>query len=66
MMKNTWPGGARRALHQHEHEQWNDANYPGTRQLCANCEEPTERCEDDAIWNEEGEPLCEGCAGKGE
>jgi hypothetical protein len=59
---NTWPGGKRRALHQSEHELWNASHYPGTRQLCRSCEEPTERCEEDAMYTEEGYgPLCYTC-----
>ena len=31
-------------------------------QLCVTCEEPTERCEDDAIYTEDGDgPLCLEC-----
>jgi len=59
---NTWPGGKRHAIHQYEHEKWNAKNYPGTRQLCTKCDEPTGRCEEDALLDEEtGEPLCEDC-----
>jgi hypothetical protein len=58
---NTWPGGKRRALSQGEHERWNSHEYPGTRQLCSVCANPTERCEDDTIWSDDGEPLCEKC-----
>jgi hypothetical protein len=51
-----------RAIYQFEHERINAKEYPGTRQLCVFCEEPTERCEDDAIYTEEGKgPLCEEC-----
>lgn len=63
-MNNTWPGGRRKALHQSEHEAWNANNYPGTRQLCVLCDEPTGRCEDDSIYLEDKEetgPLCESC-----
>lgn len=50
------------ARHQHEHEAINAREYPGTRQLCATCDEPTERCEEDGIYTEEGEgPLCLEC-----
>jgi hypothetical protein len=50
------------ARHQHEHEAINSREYPGTRQLCATCDEHTERCEEDAIYTEEGEgPLCVEC-----
>jgi hypothetical protein len=50
------------ARHQHEHEAINAHEYPGTRQLCATCNEPTERCEEDAIYTGEGNgPLCVAC-----
>lgn len=62
-MANTWPGGFRHAMHQNEHEAWNAKNYPGTRQLCARCDEPTGRCEEDTLWSggEDQIPLCEEC-----
>ncbi len=60
-MRNTWPSGKRHAMYIDEHERWNEKNYPGTRQLCSVCEEPTGRCEDDSILTEDGAPLCEGC-----
>jgi hypothetical protein len=51
-----------KALHQHEHEAINAREYPGTRQLCVTCDEPTGRCEEDSIHTEEGDgPLCEEC-----
>lgn len=58
---NTWPGGRRHAMYQSEHEAWNAGHYPGTRQLCSKCEAPTGRCEDDSLYSEDGEPLCEEC-----
>jgi hypothetical protein len=59
---NTWPGGRRHAMHQLEHERWNASHYPGTRQLCLECGEPTGRCEDDSIYLIDGTgPLCEEC-----
>lgn len=60
---NTWPGGKRHAIHQCEHEAWNAAKYPGTQQLCCDCNQPTERCEEDAIYTEEdgSGPLCRDC-----
>ena len=61
MSQNSWPDGYRHAIYQSEHEAWNASHYPGTRQLCSICDRPTGRCEDDAIWSEDGEPLCEGC-----
>ena len=60
-MGNTWPGGHRHAMYQSEHENWNACNYPGTRQLCSKCDEPTGRCEDDSLWSDDGESLCEEC-----
>lgn len=59
---NTWPNGRRRALSQSEHESWNAGNFPGTRQLCSECEAPTGRCEDDSLYSDdERGPLCEEC-----
>lgn len=58
---NSWPGAVRHAMHQSEHEAWNASHYPGTRQMCAKCGEPTGRCEEDAMWNEGGEAVCEVC-----
>ena len=61
-MNNTWPGRYRHALSQDEHFAWNAQNYPGTRQLCIKCEEPTGRCEDDSIYVNNGDgPLCINC-----
>lgn len=58
---NTWPDGKRRALYPDEHERWNASNYPGTRQLCSNCDQPTGRCEEDSMYIEDAGPLCEEC-----
>ncbi len=58
---NTWPGGRRHAMDQTKHEKWNATHYPGTRQLCSQCEEPTGRCEEDTIRSKKDEPLCELC-----
>ena len=59
---NTWPSGRRHAIHQSVHEAWNAQHYPGTRQMCSLCNEPTGRCEADAIYLEDGSgPLCEEC-----
>lgn len=60
-MNYTWPDGRRRALSQKEHEQWNANNYPGTRQLCAICDAPTGRCEEDDLYLSDCGPLCEEC-----
>jgi len=61
---NTWPNGHRHAMTQTEHENWNARCYPGTLQLCSECDDPTGRCEDDSLYaDEDGEigPLCEAC-----
>ncbi len=50
-----------RARTQKEHQIYNRYNYPGTRQLCSQCDEATERCADDTIWSKDGFPLCENC-----
>lgn len=40
----------------------NAHEWPGTRQLCIECGEATERCEEDAIHTEDGHgPLCVPC-----
>jgi len=64
MGRNSWPGGHPHAIHQSEHEAWNASHYPGTRQLCSRCTQPTGRCEDDTIHSDDGGPLCEECAAK--
>lgn len=48
-------------MHQQDHEAWNARNYPGTRQMCIACDEQTGHCEEDANWNDEGQPLCDEC-----
>ena len=53
-----------RAIHQHEHEAINAREYPGTRQLCYECDDPTGRCEEDSIYADDDceiGPLCEEC-----
>lgn len=45
-----------------EHEKYNQTHYPGTRQLCSLCEEPTGRCEEDSLFLfNTDEPICEHC-----
>lgn len=61
MKENTWPGGKRHAMRQDEHRHWNADNHPGTLQICALCEYPTGRCEEDEMLNENEEPICESC-----
>ena len=61
MSENTWPGGYRHAMTQSEHEEWNRSNYPGTLQLCYECGEPTGRCEEDEMTDEDDNPYCQEC-----
>lgn len=58
---NTWPKGRRHAMYPDEHEAWNARNYPGTRQLCVDCDQPTGRCEEDSMYVGDRGPLCEDC-----
>jgi hypothetical protein len=58
----------KRTYTQCEHARINAREYPGTRQLCCVCGEPTGLCEEDSIYLEpEFEhqsplgPLCEEC-----
>ncbi len=60
MNSNTWPDGYRHALTPKEHEVWNTTHYPGTRQLCDLCGEPTGRCKEDEMECDEY-ILCESC-----
>jgi hypothetical protein len=53
--------GQRRELSQDAHRAINARHYPGTRQLCSECEEPTGRCEEDSIYHGDAGPLCEQC-----
>lgn len=48
-------------MDQSEHEAYNATHYPGTRQMCVECDEPTGRCEEDTLPNDDGEPLCVTC-----
>lgn len=61
-MKNEWSGEVRHAMDQADHEKWNASHYPGTRQLCCECEQETDRCEEDEIYLDCGiGPLCIDC-----
>ena len=46
------------------HIAWNATHYPGTRQMCCECDEPTERCEEDSIHCGDIGPLCRECSNK--
>lgn len=61
---NAWPNGTRRAMTQAEHSNWNADNWPGTRQMCTRCNEPTGRCEEDSLLSDDGDSLCEECHDK--
>ncbi len=61
-MNGSWPGGYRHAMTPNQHEEWNASHYPGTRQLCSICEQPTGRCEEDTIHHHvTDEPICPEC-----
>ncbi len=49
------------ARSQAEHKEINSREYPGTRQLCVECGEPTGRCEEDTFAVADSGPLCENC-----
>ena len=44
-----------------EHARINTREYPGTRQLCYECDKPTGRCEEDSISGIDGRDYCEEC-----
>ncbi len=47
---------------QTEHALINSREYPGTRQICVICDQPTGLCEDDEIYTDAGKgPLCFDC-----
>jgi len=58
---NTWPNGTRHAMTQSRHMAWNQSHYPGTRQMCCLCDEPTGLCEEDGLFDGKGEPYCLDC-----
>jgi hypothetical protein len=49
------------ALDQSTHEAINASHYPGTRQMCCRCDEPTGRCEEDSMFIGDDGPYCEAC-----
>lgn len=57
----TWPKGYRHVMSQIEHGNWNTEHFPGTRQTCCVCHEPTGRCEEDALYADKKGPLCDEC-----
>lgn len=46
--------------YQSDHERYNAMHYPGTRQVCVHCGQPTGKCEEDSFLGDDG-PLCEEC-----
>ena len=53
-----------RPLSQDVHRTINARHYPGTRELCCHCGEPTGRAGrgDDSLYTDEGEgPFCPSC-----
>ncbi len=61
---NIWPKGYPHVMNQDEHAAWNSYNYPGTRQLCSECNDETDRCDEDSMYVDELGPLCENCYNK--
>ena len=61
MSANSWPGGKRHAMTPDQHEAWNARNYPGTRQLCCLCDQPTGFCEEDGYRDDDVDTYCEEC-----
>jgi len=57
-MGHWWEG---KAHDQITHKHINADHYPGTRQLCDACDEPTGRCEEDDLWVDDDGPFCEEC-----
>lgn len=59
-MSNWWDG---KALDQSTHERINAEHYPGTRELCCECDEPTGKAGagEDSLFTEDGGPYCEDC-----
>lgn len=55
----------RKAKSQAEHAEINAKEYPGTRQICASCGEPTGRCEEDSLYRGYEGPFCFGCYSRG-
>ena len=54
-----------KSINQSEHERINAREYPGTRQICEICDEPTGNCEDDSITcGVCGRIICENCLGE--
>ena len=62
MSSSDWWKG--RAWGQDTHARINVSNFPGSRQLCSECGDPTGRCEDDTIDGRDG-PICEACREEG-
>ena len=61
MTKLWWEG---KAHDPSTHDRINAVHYPGTRQLCTDCGDPTGRCEEDTLNGYLG-PVCENCYAMG-
>ncbi len=48
-------------LYQFQHDKINAVQFPGTRQICSVCGEPTDKCEEDGYFDSTGYAYCEGC-----
>ncbi len=51
----------RKSMTQSQHERYNRKHYPGTRQMCAECDEPTGRTVEDGLTNKKGQWVCPEC-----
>ena len=49
------------AMSQKKHIEYNKTHYPGPRQLWCICGCPTDRCEEDSLYIDQLDPLCEDC-----
>ena len=60
-MADWWKG---KVLSQSAHERINAQHYPGTRELCCECDEPTGKAGagEDSLFTDDGNgPYCEEC-----
>jgi len=55
-------GGFNRALTQEQHAEVNSVHPGLTLQYCDLCGDATGRCEEDAMYDDDGNTICENCA----